>query len=147
METIKKPGVGIGIMLIQNNKALLGQRHPDAKKADSALHGQGTWTMPGGKIEFKEKMVDAAIRELFEETGIKAKTSDLKMISIQDDIEIDAHFVTIGFLLKKWEGEVKVCEPEKITKWEWFNINDLPRPIYKPSEKIVKEYLKLSLKN
>lgn len=28
--------------------------------ADSELHGEGTWTMPGGKLDFGESFMDAA---------------------------------------------------------------------------------------
>jgi len=142
MKSDKRPGVGVGIALIKDNKILLGHRHPNAKKASSALHGQGTWTMPGGKTEFRERLVDTAIRELFEETAIKVKEADLEFLCVQDDIEKDAHFVTVGFLAKKWKGEVKVCEPDKITEWKWWNIKKLPKPMYKPSGKMTKTYLK-----
>ena len=35
--------------------------------------GKGLWSLPGGKIEIGETAVDAAQRELFEETQIRAK--------------------------------------------------------------------------
>jgi ADP-ribose pyrophosphatase YjhB (NUDIX family) len=98
--------------------------------------------MPGGKTEFRERLVDTAIRELFEETAIKVKETDLEFLCVQDDIEKDAHFVTIGFLAKKWKGEAQICEPDKITEWKWWNIKKLPKPMYKPSEKMTKTYLK-----
>lgn len=50
-----KPGLGVGVMILKDNKVLLGLRNPDRVKASSELKGEGTWTMPGGKVEFMEK--------------------------------------------------------------------------------------------
>lgn len=138
-QSSQKPGVGFGVMILKDGKVLLGHRHENPEKASSLLHGEGTWTMPGGKLHFQEKLREGAIREVFEETGIKVK--DLEAISISNDIVQDAHFVTIGFLCKDFEGEAKVMEPDEITEWKWFDLNNLPSPLYFPSEKIIKNYL------
>ncbi|PIV43248.1 MAG: hypothetical protein COS26_00810, partial [Candidatus Nealsonbacteria bacterium CG02_land_8_20_14_3_00_40_11] len=61
-----KPAVGVGVMIIQDNKILLGKRHLNPDKADSELHGEGTWTMPGGKLHFQEGLKEAAAREVSE---------------------------------------------------------------------------------
>ena len=53
----KYPKVGFGIMVLKDNKILLGKRNDDAEKASSQLHGEGTWTMPGGKLHFQETRV------------------------------------------------------------------------------------------
>ena len=55
MKDTKKPGVGFGVILLKDKKVLLGKRHEDSKKADSELHGEGAWTLPGGKLEFGEE--------------------------------------------------------------------------------------------
>lgn len=136
-----KVGVGVGVMILQGNKVLLGKRHSDPVKADSALHGQGTWTMPGGKLHFGESFEGAAQREILEETGLKLNQNALKLISLTNDIREDAHFVTVGFLLRDFEGEPQVMEPDEIVKWQWFDLSDLPRPIFPPSEKIIKNFL------
>jgi len=127
------------VMILKEGKVLLGHRHENPEKASSLLHGEGTWTMPGGKLHFQEKLKEGAVREVFEETGIKVK--GLEAISISNDIVQDAHFVTIGFLCKDFEGEAKVMEPDEITEWKWFDLNNLPSPLYFPSEKIIKNYL------
>jgi len=50
----KKIGIGLGVMMLREGKVLLGKRHEDSEKADSELHGEATWTMPGGKLHFEE---------------------------------------------------------------------------------------------
>lgn len=135
----QKPGVGVGVMILKDNKILLGQRHTDPNKADSELHGEGTWTMPGGKLEFQEGLKEATGRELLEETGIKI--GNIELISVSNDRIPDKHFITIGFLCLDFEGEPKVMEPDEITKWEWFDLGNLPKSLFPPSKKIINNYL------
>ena len=137
----KKPGVGVGVMILRDNKVLLGKRHEDAQKADSELHGEGSWTMPGGKLHFQEELEDVACREVFEESGVRPNREKLEIISVTNDRVKDAHFITIGFLCKDFEGEPKVMEPDEITEWKWFNLDNLPNPIYSTSEKILKKFI------
>lgn len=138
-----KIGVGVGVMIFRKKKVLLGKRHGDPKKADSELHGEGNWTMPGGKLQFKEELEEAACREVFEETGIKINKKKLKIISVANDIVKDAHFVTIGFLYKDFKGEPKIMEPDEITEWKWFKLANLPTLIFFPSKKIIKNFQKM----
>ncbi len=135
----KIANAGIGIMIIKDDKVLLGRRNDDPEKADSLLHGEGTWTCPGGKLDFGEKIADAAKKEILQETGIKV--NDLKLISVTNEIVSDAHFVTIGFLCKDFDGEPKIMEPEEIVEWRWFSLNELPENIYPPTFKLINNYL------
>lgn len=54
MEEEKRPGIGFGVMMLKEGRVLLGKRHEDPEKASSELSGEGTWTMPGGKLNFQE---------------------------------------------------------------------------------------------
>ena len=116
----KKVGAGFGIMILKDRKVLLGRRHDDAKKADSALRGEGTWTMPGGKLEFGEEFEEGAKREVFEETGMTLKNP--RVICVNNDKNEHAHFITIGMLSTDFEGEPRVMEPDEITEWRWFRL-------------------------
>lgn len=127
-------------MILKNRKVLLGRRHSDSKKADSELHGEGTWTMPGGKLNFGEDLKEGAWREVREETGLKLKPKDLELISVSNDRVSDAHFITLGFLCKSFQGEPRLMEPDEITEWRWFDLRKLPQKIFFPSEKIIKNY-------
>ncbi|RLI97866.1 MAG: ADP-ribose pyrophosphatase [Candidatus Aenigmatarchaeota archaeon] len=132
------PRVGVGVLLLNDGNVLLGQRHEDPEKADSELHGEGTWTLPGGKLDFHEGIRECAAREVLEETGIKLGST--RVISVSNDTVPDKHFVTIGFLCEDFEGEPKVMEPDEITRWEWFPLDSLPEPIFPPSLKMIENY-------
>ncbi|TSC95224.1 MAG: hypothetical protein CEN87_236 [Parcubacteria group bacterium Licking1014_1] len=136
----KKVGVGFGVMLFNEGKILLGRRHSDQNKADSELHGEGTWTMPGGKLEYEESFEEGAKREVFEETGISL--NDVKVICVNNDKNEYAHFVTIGLFSDKFSGEPKVMEPDEIVEWKWFSLDNLPNPLYFPSVKVIENYRK-----
>jgi 8-oxo-dGTP diphosphatase len=138
MENKKVKGGGFGVMMIKDEHVLLGRRHDDPDKADSELHGEGTWTMPGGKLEFGESFEDGAKREVFEETGIKL--NKVEVICVNNDKNEYAHFITIGLFSDNFSGEPKIMEPDEITEWRWFNLGSLPSPLYFPSAKIIENY-------
>lgn len=96
--------------------------------------------MPGGKVEFMETLVHAAKRELEEETNLKA--TKLDFLCISDDMTDTAHYVTVGFIVREYKGELKTMEPETILDWQWFDLDDLPKNLYKPSQKCIEKYKK-----
>lgn len=137
-EEKKRVGAGFGVMLVRDNKVLLGKRHEDPNKADSAFRAANVWTMPGGKFEWGETFSEGAARELKEETGIILKKS--KVLCVNYDKNEFAHFITVGFFAEEFEGEARVMEPDEITEWKWFDLNDLPKNIYFPSVKVLECY-------
>jgi len=132
-------GAGFGVMIFKDERILLGKRNDAAAKASSELSGEGTWTMPGGKLHFGESFEDGAKREVLEETGIILK--DAKVICVNNDMTEKAHFITIGLLAEDYEGEPKVLEPDEITEWKWFGLDNLPKNLYFPSKKVINNYL------
>jgi 8-oxo-dGTP diphosphatase len=134
-KVVRVARAGVGVMIYRDGKVLLGLRNDDPEKADSQLHGEGTWTFPGGKVDFGNTLELAAKREVKEETDIDVNS--LKIFSITDEIVHDAHFVTVGFLCEDFEGEVKVMEPDEIVEWKWFSLDELPNKIFKPTEKMI----------
>ncbi|OGK19742.1 hypothetical protein A3D80_03275 [Candidatus Roizmanbacteria bacterium RIFCSPHIGHO2_02_FULL_40_13b] len=137
----KKIGVGTGVLILNKGKVLLGKRNQDPKKTSSLLHGDGTWTMPGGKLDFGESFEEGAKRETLEETGLIL--NEIEIVCVNNDIVDTAHFVTIGVLCRDdFEGQPRVMEPEKITDWQWFDLKNLPAPLYFPSQRVLDNYLK-----
>ena len=132
MSTIK---IGCEIFLIKNNTVLLGKR--------KNCYGEGTWALPGGHLEYGESIIECAKRELREELGIEGL--ELQIISIVDNIDERGHYLHISFLLEKFNGEIQCMEPELCYEWKFFEIDNLPQDIFKPHQKILKNYFRNTL--
>ena len=129
--------VGIGVLIIDNNKVLLGHRVSNYKDT-GGIKEEDCWSLPGGKQEYEETIFECAAREVKEETNLDI--DDLFVFNCADDIQVDRHFITIQVIAKKYSGEVKIMEIDKMDKWEWFDLDALPDNIYSPSKKFIDEY-------
>lgn len=106
------------------------RRDREFKKAD------GLWELPGGHLRFKEKPEKAAIREVYEETGLKVKVLRLlpKIYNNfwQDRKGNQFHILLIlyecmvaGGRIHKKPQDYKICElkwiwPKEITKYKFL---------------------------
>ncbi len=130
--------VGIGVMILDGNRILLGHRTSGAKDT-GGIYQPGSWALPGGKQEENETIFEGAIREVKEETNLDIQ--GLEVFGASDDIQPGKHFVTIWVIASGWKGELKVMEPEKQDFWNWFDLSELPENLYAPSEKFISAYL------
>ena len=128
---MKRPWVGVGVIVIKGNKVLLGKR----KNA----HGEGSWCFPGGHLEFNESVEECAVREVREETGIEIK--NLRLGPFTNDVfkKERKHYVTLFVIAEYASGKAKVMEPEKCEKWAWFEWNRLPEPLFLPIQNLLKQ--------
>lgn len=127
-----RPLVGVGVMIIRDNKVLLGKR--------IGSHGDGTYGWAGGHLEFGESLEECAVREVLEETGVKIKSSSLKFLCLSNILDYSKHYVDIEFLCKNFSGKPKVTESEKRENWKWYNMDKLPKPLFKAVELTIKAY-------
>lgn len=126
----KIPRIGVGIFVFKNGKFLMGCR----KNA----HGDGTWSVPGGHLEFGEKIEQTAKREVFEETGIRIH--NIKIAGITNDIfkKEEKHYITIWVTSDWFGGKEKITEPDKFIGLEWRDFKTLPKPLFLPWKQLLK---------
>jgi len=126
----QRVGVGVGVCIIKDGKVLYGKR--------KGSHGDGAWCFPGGHIEFGESWEECAIRETFEETGIKIKNT--RFADVTNDIfpKDGKHYVTIFMIADYASGEPRIMEPEQCDKWGWFDWNNPPEPLFVPNQNLLK---------
>ena len=137
---MEKIGVGIGIIVYNDkNELLLIKRSSDPIQADSDMRLEGTYTLPSGKVLPLESFEEAGKRKLKEEVGLDVLESDLKLVSISNDINEYAHYVTIGMVVEKYSGEVKLKDGVEFTSYGWFR--KMPKELCEPSKKILNNYL------
>jgi 8-oxo-dGTP diphosphatase len=121
MNEEQKPRVGMGVMILRDGKVLMGKR--------KASHGVGEYAFPGGHLEYMESFEDCIKREVMEESGIIIK--NIKFLHVGNIFHYTPkHYVNV-VLLAEWEsGEPQILEPEKIEDWQWYDLHNLPEPVF-----------------
>jgi 8-oxo-dGTP diphosphatase len=118
------PRVGVGVFVWKDGKFLMGQR--------IGKHGQGSWSVPGGWLEYQESFEDCAKREIAEETGMQI--TNVRFMALTNNIfkDEDVHSLTV-WLESDWvSGEPAILEPDKFIKQEWHTFKNLPSPLFLP---------------
>lgn len=85
----------------------------------------GYWDFPSGHVERGEELRETAARELMEETGVRVRPEDLRLVHIEH-YSIETDYVNFTFACDKWENEPRICEPEKCTAIGFFPTDKLP---------------------
>ncbi|HEX8660609.1 MAG TPA: NUDIX hydrolase [Brevundimonas sp.] len=94
---LPSPVPAVGVVCLRDDQVLLIRRGTPPR--------QGEWSLPGGRIEPGERAVDAALRELREETGVAAEITGL--IDVVDGVfpEAGRHYVLIDYAARWISGE------------------------------------------
>lgn len=126
----RRPKVGVASVVVQEGQVLLGKRKGSI--------GASMWATPGGHLEYGETVEACAVRELFEETGLVAKSLQYGPYT---NGFIDHHqYVTLYVFILQFEGYLSCLEPHKCEGWEWFDWDALPEPLIPPLNTLILEY-------
>ncbi len=89
------PVPAVGVVCWRDNEVLLIRRGRAPRL--------GEWSIPGGRVERGEALHDAALRELFEETNVRAKIGEL--LAVYEIIEPQFHYILVDYSALWLSGE------------------------------------------
>jgi 8-oxo-dGTP diphosphatase len=120
----KRPYVGVGVIIMKGDQVLLMRRRNS--------HGDGTWSSPGGHLEYGESPEACAIRESQEETGVII--ADVTFRAITNDLfeTEEKHYVTIWMEGRYVSGEPRINSQREMSELGWFSWDALPQPLLYP---------------
>ena len=109
------------LAVIKDGKILYGKRRDNNK-----------WTNPGGHLEKDEDMFDGAIRELFEEAGIRVDRDQLTHLKTKNVTKPDGTKLKIHAFIVKVPSDTSTTmkdDPDnEVFRWHWIPIKDLKLP-------------------
>ena len=126
---MRVPRVGVGCIVVRDGRILLVRRHRS--------HGAGTWSPPGGHLDYGETPQACAIRETAEETGIIVPR--VRFLAITNDIfsAEGKHYVTVWMHGEAAAGIAAVQDPAEISEVGWFDPLALPTPRFLSLENLL----------
>lgn len=114
------PLVGVGAVVVQNNRVLL------IRRATPPLLGE--WSLPGGVLECGETLRQAVAREALEETGLVVETGEMlgvyERIIPGNDARVRYHYVLLDFLCRPVGGDLNAGSDAADVRW--FAPEELP---------------------
>jgi 8-oxo-dGTP pyrophosphatase MutT (NUDIX family) len=123
-------GVGACVFVYKDGKVLLQKRKDNL-----------CWCMSGGGgVEIGESVEEAAKRELFEETGITAKSLELLGVFSGEGMSHiypngdKVQIIGIVYICQDFSGDLLPDTYETI-KLEWFDIDKIPHEIHPPDKR------------
>ncbi|GFZ16165.1 nudix hydrolase 1 [Actinidia rufa] len=129
------PKVGVAVFLLkEGRKVLLGRRLSSI--------GYNTFALPGGHLEFGESFEECAAREMKEETGLDIENIEFLTVTnncFSEGAKPRVHLVCIFMraVLANPQQVPQNIEPEKCGGWDWYDWNNLPKPLFGPLETMV----------
>ncbi len=103
----------VNVLVFYKNKFLVTKRHPEKTSPNM-------WEITGGGILAGEEVIDAAIRELKEETGISRSKEDFIFLGA----EISSCFYASLFLVKLDKMPKIVLQENETVDYKWIEIDE-----------------------
>jgi len=127
----QKPQVGTAMIVTRDDKVLLMKR--------KGPHGKGTWSTPGGHLDFGETLEACAARETKEEVGLEV--TDIQFRAVTNDVfeATNRHYITVWMEGKSASGEPTIASPDEVEEIGWYAWDALPQPLFLPLANLVKE--------
>ena len=107
--------VGVGGAVVKDGRLLLVRR--------ASRRGRGNWQVPGGFVEQEETIEDAVVREVEEESGVKAEVEGVLAIRNRYDAD-NGNSLYIVMLMRPVGGEPEP-DAHEVDRAEFFTMEEI----------------------
>ncbi len=99
-----------------------------AKRADTKKFLPGVYELPGGHIDFGEKVTDGLVREIQEEFGVQVRLGDpFAVFTYQNEVK-GSHSIEVIYFAQLIDPETEpMMNPEDHSSCGWFSESELPK--------------------
>jgi len=112
---VKAPVVAVSALVRRGAEVLLIKRASEPCK--------GMWALPGGKVEYGERLADAARREIAEEVGLDVALRGPRWVVEIVSPREGYHFVVVVFEAEYRGGAVS-AQPGEVEEYLWVSPRD-----------------------
>ncbi len=134
MSKYRNPALTVDTIIIKDSQVVLIKRRNDPYK--------DSWALPGGFVEYGEKVENAAVREAKEETSLDINLEKLVGVYSDPDRDPRGHTVTVAYIASIRNGKLESDSDAKDAKL--IEISKLPdEKLAFDHEKIISDALEL----
>ena len=127
----KTPKLTADGAVLKDGKILLIRRKYDPFK--------GKWALPGGFVEYGERVENTVVREVYEETGLKTKIIDIIGVYSDPNRDPRGHTITVAYFLDIHDGKLR--SGNDASDAQFFDLKDLPKLAF-DHDKIINDVIR-----
>jgi len=128
------PVVAVAAAVISGKGLLLVRRASEP--------GRGKWSLPGGVVRLGERLREAVVREVLEETGLLVEVLDVldvvEVIRRDEEGRVRYHYVIVDYVARPISGQLRPATDALDARWVGIDealSMDITRPLRRLLEK------------
>lgn len=129
----ERPIVGVGVVVWREQRILLIRRGMPPR--------QGQWSLPGGAQKLGESLIEAATREVFEETSLRLiepqLITALDLIDRDGEGKVRYHYTLVDYTGEAPEGRARAGDDA--AHLDWFTLAEIDElPLWNETKRIIR---------